>query len=52
MYSFPSSTTVPLESGLRVTANSVGRYRRMRVLQEALKEVVEPVQNCELKIFL
>lgn len=47
-YGFTSSTTVSLESGVQITADSVGRERRMRILQEALKALEGPLQKCKL----
>lgn len=40
-----SSRTVALESGIRVTRNSVRRERRMGVLQITMKVVVRPLQE-------
>lgn len=44
--------TVPLESSLWVTADVVGRERKLIVVFEARKVVVGPWQECELKEFV
>lgn len=44
VYEFTSSKIVPLESGVRVPADSVGRERRMWLLHESMKVVVGPLQ--------
>lgn len=49
MYGFTSSMTVPSESSILVTADLERRKRRMRVHQKAMKVVMGPLQDCELK---
>lgn len=44
--------TVPMKSGVCVTADSVRREERMRVVLEAMNAVVSPVQKRVLKEFL
>lgn len=44
--------TVPLESSVRVIADSVGSGLRMRVLPDAIKVVVRLLQYYELKRFV
>lgn len=44
--------TVPLESGVLVSADSEERECRMRVLHEAMKIVVGPLPKCELRGFV
>lgn len=43
---------VLLESGICVTSDSMRREQRMRVLREAMKLVVGPLQEGELKGFI
>lgn len=52
VYEFSSSKMAALESGERVTAESVGRERRISVLHEAIKVVLEPLQYFVLKQFV
>lgn len=52
MYQFTPLMKVTLESGVRATANLVRREQRLKVLQEAMKVVEGPVQNCELRVFI
>lgn len=40
---------VPPDSGVSITANSVGREWRMRVVYKAGKVALESLQKCELK---
>lgn len=48
---YGSSTTLRLDSDVRVSTGSVGRERKMRILQEGLQVVVRPVQEYVLKGF-
>lgn len=50
-YGVKLSMKVPLESRLRITAESVGRERRIRVLHKAMKVVVGPLENYEMSGF-
>lgn len=40
---------VPFESGIRVPNGTAGSERRINVLHEVVKVVMEPLQECELK---
>lgn len=40
---------MPLKSGVHVTADSVRKEQNMRVLQKAMKSVVELRKECQLK---
>lgn len=48
-YGLTSSITVLSESGVRDTANLLQRERSIGVLYEAIKLIVEPLENCELR---
>lgn len=52
LYGSMSSMTVRFERGIGVTADSIGRDRRMRVLNGGMKLVVKPGQEYELTGFL
>lgn len=49
VYGITLSMTVPLQSGVRVTVDSEGRERRMRVLNENKKVKIEALQKCKLR---
>lgn len=49
MYEFTSMEMTPLESGIKASADSVRRERRIRVLHKALQVAAVPLQKCELK---
>lgn len=52
VYGFTSSSTVLLESGVHMTADSEGRERTMRLPNEALKVVERPLREYALKEFV
>lgn len=47
---FKSSTLVLLLCGIHVSADSMGRERRIRVPQKAMNVVTETFQSCEQKM--
>lgn len=49
VYKSNSSMLVQLESAVRATTDSEGTDRNVRKLHEAMKIVVGPLQQCELK---
>lgn len=52
VYESTHLVTVPLKSGIRVTADKMERDRRVKVHHEAVKVVVRPVRECVLKGFV
>lgn len=52
LYGFTSSVTLPLESRILVTADSVGRIRMMRAFHKTLKVVVRPLQKSAFKVLV
>lgn len=49
VYIFTSSTTAPMKSDVRVTADSLAKEKRMGALHESTKILLGPLQGCELK---
>lgn len=52
VYGTTSSSTVPLERDVHAIGDSERKEKQMRVLHEAMKLVVRPMQKCKLKGFL
>lgn len=44
--------TVPMKSGIHITADLLGTEQMVRVIHKAMKIIVGPLDKCELKEFV